>query len=132
MSVSRLKLRVRYAETDQMGVAHHASYFVWMEAARTELLREKGMPYRELERRGYLLPVREAHCRYRKSLQYDDVFIIESKLIEIRGASIKIDYAIYRESRADDIVADGYSLHAFVNGNGEVLKVPDFFKKLFS
>jgi acyl-CoA thioester hydrolase len=131
MSVSCLKLRVRYAETDQMGVAHHASYFVWMEAARTELLREKGMPYRELERRGYFLPVREAHCRYRKSLQYDDSFYVESKLTEIRGASIKIEYTIYLEARTDNIFADGYSLHAFVDGNGGVLKVPDFFKKLF-
>ena len=74
---SHLTLRVRYAETDQMGIAHHSSYFVWMEAARTELLRERGLSYRELEERGYLLPVHEALCRYKRSVQYDEEVVIE-------------------------------------------------------
>jgi len=125
-----LELRVRYAETDQMGIAHHGSYFTWMEAARTELMREGGLSYRELEERGYLLPVREAHCRYRKSLTYDDVAVIETRLLEIGGASIKIGYTI---SKKDDgsIIAEGYTFHAFTDRRGRVVKIPEFFKETF-
>ena len=65
-----MEIRVRYVETDQMGAAHHASYFAWMEAARTELLRKNGMSYRAFEEKGFHLPVREAYCRYRKSLLF--------------------------------------------------------------
>ena len=79
--VSSIEFRVRYVETDQMGIAHHSNYFSWMEAARAELMRNRGLSYRELEERGYLLPVREAYCRYRKSLKYDDIIVVESELL---------------------------------------------------
>jgi len=128
---SHLTLRVRYAETDQMGIAHHSSYFVWMEAARTELLRERGLSYRELEERGYLLPVHEALCRYKRSVQYDEEVVIESWLDQLGGASLRIGYLIYREGETNHIVAEGYTHHAFTNRDGRVVKVPDFFRSLF-
>jgi acyl-CoA thioester hydrolase len=128
---SRLILRVRYAETDQMGVAHHSSYFVWMEAARTELLRECGLSYRELEERGYLLPVHEAHCRFKKSVRYDDLICIDSWLERIGGASLRIEYRIYRTGEENRTVAEGYTLHAFTGREGRVVKTPDFFRALF-
>ena len=128
---SSLNLRVRYAETDQMGVAHHSSYFVWMEAARTELLREFGLSYRELEERGYLLPVVEAHCRFSRSVRYDDVITIESSLDKLRGASLRIGYRICRAGDENPAVAEGYTLHAFTNREGRVVKTPDFFIELF-
>ena len=128
---SCLNLRVRYAETDQMGVAHHSSYFVWMEAARTELLREFGLSYRELEERGYLLPVVEAHCRFSRSVRYDDVITIESSLEQLRGASLRIGYRIFRAGDENPTVAEGYTLHAFTNREGRVVKTPDFFIELF-
>ena len=128
---SRLNLRVRYAETDQMGVAHHSSYFVWMEAARTELLRESGLSYRELEERGYLLPVVEAHCRFSKSVRYDDVITIESSLEQLRGASLRIGYRIFRAGDENPTVAEGYTLHAFTNREGRVVRTPNFFREFF-
>jgi acyl-CoA thioester hydrolase len=130
MDKVELEVRVRYVETDQMGVAHHASYFAWMEAARTELLRLKGLPYKELEARGYFLPVREAFCRYRRSLQYDNIAVVEVKLLELKGASLKLGYRIY-EKNDRKIAAEGYTMHPFVDKNGKIVKVPGFFKKLF-
>jgi acyl-CoA thioester hydrolase len=114
-----------------MGVAHHGSYFVWMEAARTELLREHGLSYRELEARGFLLPVREAHCRYRRSVRYDDTVVIESWLERLGGASLRIGYSIALAGSESYAIADGYTLHAFTDRNGTVVKVPEFFKALF-
>ncbi len=113
-------MRVRYAETDQMGVAHHTSYFTWMEAARTELLRECGLSYRELEESGYYLPVREAFCRYRRGVTYDDQVIIESWLAQFHGASFVIEYIIFKEGEDENIIADGHTHHAFTDRNGEV------------
>lgn len=128
---SRLVLRVRYAETDQMGVAHHAIYLVWMEAARTELMREHGLSYRELEERGYLLPVREAVCRYRRALRYDDVAVVEARILELGGASIRIGYRILLEGDVS-LAAEGYTLHPFTDRSHRVVRVPDFFRRLFS
>ncbi len=125
-----MDIRVRYVETDQMGAAHHASYFAWMEAARTELLRKNGMSYRAFEEKGFHLPVREAYCRYRKSLRYDDVMTIEATLLELGGASLKIGYKIY--NKGDGVlIADGYTLHPFTDSSGKVVKAPGFFKSLF-
>ncbi|MCK4803171.1 MAG: acyl-CoA thioesterase [Spirochaetes bacterium] len=131
MKKTHLEIRVRYVETDQMGVAHHASYFSWMEAARTELMRGNGMSYRELEAKGFYLPVREAYCRYRKSLKYDDIMEIEATLLKIGGASIKIGYYIYLKGD-NESVADGYTLHPFIDKTGKIVKIPPFFKKLFT
>ncbi len=127
---SILELRVRYVETDQMGIVHHSNYFSWMEASRAELMRDRGMSYRELEERGYLLPVREAYCRYRKSLKYDDIVVVESWLMELGGASIKIGYRIYKKGD-NKPSAEGYTLHPFTDKNGKVVKVPEFFRKIF-
>ena len=128
---SRLRIRVRYAETDQMGVAHHGSYFVWMEAARTELLREQGISYRALEEKGFFLPVYEARCRYRRGVRYDDMFVVESWLSAMGGASITIDYCMYIEGEKNDIIAEGQTQHAFTDKNGRVLRVPAFFRDMF-
>ncbi len=128
---SQLTLRVRYAETDQMGIAHHGSYFIWMEAARTELLREHGISYRELEERGYFLPVWEAQCRYRKGVRYDDTLIVESWLSALGGASITIAYMMYIEGEGKRIIAEGQTRHAFTDKGGRVVRVPGFFRDLF-
>lgn len=130
MKKAKLEVRVRYIETDQMGVAHHASYFAWMEAARTELLRIQGLPYKKLEVRGYFLPVREAYCRYRRSLQYDDIAVVEVELLELKGASLKLCYRIYQKNDKK-IIAEGFTKHPFVDKNGKIVRVPDFFKRFF-
>jgi acyl-CoA thioester hydrolase len=130
MKKNILEIRVRYVETDQMRVAHHTSYFLWMEAARSELMRTNGMSYRTLEERGYFLPVREAHCRYRNSLKYEDIALIETELLEIGGASIKLGYRIFNKENKSSI-ADGYTIHPFTDINGRIVKTPGFFREIF-
>ena len=131
MHTAQIEVRVRYVETDRMGVAHHTHHFSWMEQARTELMRNNGLSYRELEEKGYMLPVREAFCKYRCSLPYDERVAVEAALLDIGGASLKIGYRIYRISD-NRLAAEGYTLHPFTDSNGRVVKTPGFFKDLFS
>lgn len=88
---------VRYAETDQMGVAHHANFLLYLEDARTAMLRAYGLPYGELERRGVGLPVRRAEIRYRTPAFYEDVLLVHVWIAKHRAASMTFQYAIERE-----------------------------------
>ena len=88
------ELRVRYSETDQMGVVYHAEYLVWCEVGRTDFIRAHGLPYSELERRGTVLAVAEATIRYHAPARYDDLIRIETRLSEVRSRAITFDYLI--------------------------------------
>ncbi|MGQ9618342.1 MAG: acyl-CoA thioesterase [Candidatus Aminicenantia bacterium] len=114
--------RVRYAETDQMGVAHHSSYFLWFEIGRTEYCRRKGLPYSEIEKNGFYLMVVEVYCRYRKPLFYDQKFIIRTRLDEINGRKAKFFYELISEE--GNLIAEGYSLHVATDRNGKAVTIP--------
>jgi acyl-CoA thioester hydrolase len=115
--------RVRYSETDQMGVAHNKSYFEWFEIGRTEFCRSKGIPYKEIEAKGFYLVVAEAFCKYRKPLHYDQPFIIRVSLREAASKKVVFDYEILaREDRR--LVASGYTVHIATNARGEVSPLP--------
>lgn len=86
--------RVRYAETDQMGVVYHSEYLVWCEIGRTEFIRAAGLPYAEMERRGAMLAVADAHLRYHASARYDDLVRVETRLTDVRSRAITFDYVI--------------------------------------
>ncbi len=88
------ELRARYAESDQMGVVYHANYLVWCEIGRTDFIREFGVSYADLERRGVVLAVSEATLRYHDSARYDDRIRIETRLAEVRSRAITFDYLI--------------------------------------
>jgi acyl-CoA thioester hydrolase len=103
MSSSISEVRVRYAETDQMGVAYHANYLVWCEIGRTDLIRQCGMPYSEMESRGVMLAVSEASLRFHASARYDDVVRIETSITDVKSRSVSFAYHISR-------VADGARL----------------------
>lgn len=104
------RVAVRYAETDQMGVAYYANYFVWMEVGRVEFLRTHGLRYRDLERDGYLLAVAEAHCRYHQPATYDDELIIETVIEKATPKLVQFGYRILRaQDRA--LLATGYTKH---------------------
>lgn len=109
-------VRVRYAETDQMGIVYYANYLVWFELGRVEVLRTVGYSYNELEiKHGCILPVIEATCRYRAPARYDDEIIIEAWPSLIRGSVIKFAYRIYRKlnqkEEERELLAEGETVH---------------------
>lgn len=108
------RMRVRYAETDQMGVAYYGRYFEFFEQARAEMLRDLGLAYAEIERQGTLLPVIEAHARYLRSATYDDLIEIESSIRELPAARIRIDYVVRKSGETEPLV-EGHTVHIFLN-----------------
>lgn len=127
-SVSRV--RVRYAETDQMGVVYYANYFVWFEVGRTDWLRGSGWTYREMEAEGVSLPVVEAHCHYRQPAKYDDE--LEIRTIGSLASPIRLQFA-YEIVRSVDSVslATGRTVHASLDRDGRPCRLPDWARALF-
>lgn len=107
------RTRVRYAETDQMGIAHHANYLTWFEIGRTDLCRETGITYREIESRGLLLVVVEIGCRYRTPFHYDDEVLIRTSIAEAASRSLKFTYEL-RDGTAKMVHATGFSTHLWL------------------
>jgi acyl-CoA thioester hydrolase len=109
------QVRVRYAETDQMGIVYYANYLVWFELGRVELLRSLGLTYSRLEtEHGCILPVVDARCRYRAPARYDDEILIETRADTLRGSVIKFAYRILRkaaEGGEPTLLADGETVH---------------------
>src|SRR5690554_3700378 len=97
MLVKDTIIRVRYAETDQMGIVYHANYFVWFEVGRTEWFREFDLDYKGLEKQGIILPVLDVNCQYRKSALYDDELIIRTYLQELKGVRLTFHYKVLRK-----------------------------------
>lgn len=108
------RVRVRYKETDQMGIAHHSNYVVWFEIGRTDLCRATGFPYADIEARGYLLVVTEITCRYRTSFRYDDEVLIRTSVGSAASRAITFAYELYDVSGAD-LRASGTSSHLWLN-----------------
>ncbi len=127
----RTLIRVRYAETDQMKVVYYGRYFEYFEQARTDLLRELGLSYAELERQGIFLPVIEAHATYRKSANYDDAIVVESVVRDVPSARIRIAYVVTKEGYPE-VLAEGYTVHSFLNAaTGRPTRAPGPLVELF-
>lgn len=124
------QIRVRYAETDQMNVVYYSNYFVFFESGRTELLRSIGLPYTELEKMGYILPVIEANAKYFKSAAYDDLIDVITILKELPTARIKLEYEV-RDNKTNELIAEGYTVHSFVlSETRKPTRPPSIFLKL--
>jgi len=121
---------VSYGETDAMGVVYYAEYLHFFERSRSLFIRERGMSYSEVEKRGVYLPVREASCRYRIPAHYDDQLSIQVGISQWKRASIKFIYDIYKEDRSI-LVASGFTEHACVNKDGRPVRVPEWLKEIF-
>lgn len=120
---STTKVRVIYADTDAMGIVYHTNYIKWFEIGRAELLRELSIPYAEIERSGYNLPLTEVSCRYLNPARYDQLVVIETIIEYVRSASIKFIYTIW-DDKLEKILAEGNSVHACVNNQGRVVRFP--------
>jgi acyl-CoA thioester hydrolase len=129
--INETNLRVRYSETDQMGVVYYANYLVWMEVGRTNLIRECGITYKELESKGYILPVVYVVGKYLKPSYYDDEIIVQSALMETTLSKIRIGYKIYRTSQdSRELVFVGLTDLVFMDAkSGKVVKMPEFFRE---
>jgi len=118
------RIRVRYCETDRMGVAHHGSYVAWFEEARTEFMRQKGQSYREMEDGGRLLQVVDMSVRYRKSITYDDQIDVYVGVLERKRAALTLGYEVRRVD-SGDLVATGSTRLACVDREGVIRRLPD-------
>jgi acyl-CoA thioester hydrolase len=114
-------IRVRYAETDRMGLLHHANYFVYFEQARTEMLRSRGLSYREIEDSGHLLVIIEIGCKFRKPAYYDDVLTIRTAVARVTHVKIVHEYKVLR---GDELLAEGHSTLACVDREGKPQALP--------
>lgn len=110
-------IRVRYEETDQMGMVYYGNYFVWFEVGRTELFRKFGFPYTVMEENGIYLPVAEAHCNYKKSAKYDDEVRIFTEIASLSPARMVFSYKVLNPE--GQVMAYGGTTHAFVNEDGK-------------
>jgi len=124
MIESRAQITVRYAETDMMGVVYHGNYLPWFEVGRTTLLKECGLPYRELEAQGYLLPVVEAGLKFHRPALYDDLVTVITKLNERPLLRIRLDYEV---RRGEELLVTGFTVHGFINKSGEPVRPPAAF-----
>lgn len=116
---SVIKFRVRYQETDQMGVVHHSVYYIWYEMGRTELMRKYGLSYRDCETRGWLLPVIESWTQYINSAHYDDLIEVETISKLEKGCSFVLKYTV-TNSETGQILSKGYTKHVLVDTNYKI------------
>ncbi|MFN2398105.1 MAG: acyl-CoA thioesterase [Gemmatimonadaceae bacterium] len=121
--VSSVEIRVRYAETDQMGVAYHANYFVWCDIGRTDYIRATGMSYRDLERSGVVLAVTEASIRFSSSALYDDRVVVKTTLSEVGSRKLTFDY-ILSNAESDECLATARTVLVSLDRSGKVAMLP--------
>lgn len=125
----RTSIKVRYAETDMMGVVYHGAYLPWLEVARTEMLEANGIPYRELEEAGFFLPVIEVNMRYLRPAKYPDTVEIVAVIREKPILRIRIDYELHRGAEK---LAAGHTMHAFIDKSGHPVRPPAGFADLMA
>ena len=131
MAESVSRLRVRYAETDKMGVVYYANYLVWFEVARADLLRSLGWTYREMELDGVSLPVIEAHCDYHRPARYDDEIEVKTEGRLLSPVRMEFQYHVIRKH--DDVLsATGRTVHAALDRSGKPCRLPQRVREAFA
>lgn len=118
------QVRVRYQETDQMGVVYYANYFVYFELGRTELLRSLGVPYAELEKEHVYLAVFDAYCKYKSPARYDDLLVVKAWVSKLKHVRVEISYEIWRDNERQ-LVAVGSTTLACLDEDGKPMLIPD-------
>jgi acyl-CoA thioester hydrolase len=125
------RLRVRYAETDQMGVVHHANYLIWMEVARVDWCEARGFQYRDMEREeGVFLAVVETSCRHLRPARFDDRIVVRSIVEEANSRIAKFAYEI-RRADEPELLATGFTKHVYVNSKMQRSRLPEKYRELF-
>jgi acyl-CoA thioester hydrolase len=128
--VAETRLRVRYAETDQMGVVYYANYLVWMEVGRVELCKKLGFDYRDMERDGILMAVAEANCRYLSPARFDDEVVVRTWIEDANFRVIKFAYEM-RTAEEDRKLASGFTRHLLVDRQFQRIRLPEKYFPMF-
>lgn len=116
MSISKTKIKVRYAETDQMGIVHHANYYVYFESAREDFIALAGIRYKDMEDKGIMMPLVDTYCKYYEGAKYADDLIVETSLEELTQVKVILNYKVIRE-KDNTLIAKGKTTQAFVTKN---------------
>ena len=128
--VSESRLRVRYAETDQMGVVYHANYFVWFEVGRVEFLRQLGFSYRDMEKEdGCVIAVADARCRYKAPARYDDEIVVKTYLRNVRESVVHFGYDLLRADGT--LLAEGETTHVVTTSEMRTTVLPEKYLQIF-
>jgi acyl-CoA thioester hydrolase len=129
--VYQTRVRVRYAETDQMGVVYHSNYIIWFEVGRVEMLRDLGFSYREMETQDALnLAVVEVRCRFKAPATYDDLVLVRTRLVNVRDSLLHFTYEILRE-RDGTLLAEGETVHLVVDSGFKRIPLPEKYRDSF-
>ncbi len=123
------EVQVRYAETDQMGVVYHASYFPWLEVGRMALLHRLGKTYGQMEAEGVCLPVVEAHLEYLKPARFEDLLVIQTHVKDVRRATVTFAYEVRRKGELR-VLARGHTTHVSTTREGKAIRMPDWVREM--
>ena len=126
--VNKTEHRVRYSDTDHFGVVYYARYLDWFEAGRTEILREGGVTYADLEKKGFFAPVVEVKVVYKKPARYDNIVVLETSVEHVGNSSIKFVYSVLNKE-TNELLAEAYTINVFINKQMEPVKIPDDVRK---
>jgi acyl-CoA thioester hydrolase len=130
-AVNETRLRVRYAETDQMGIVYHSNHLVWFEIGRVELMRQLGFTYRDMERDdGRFIAVAEVKCRYRAPVRYDDEVVVRTRLTTVRESVVNFGYELVRADNGA-LLAEGETTHIVTDANMKIASLPEKYMKVF-
>ena len=130
-ALNETRVRVRYAETDQMGVVYHSNHLIWFEVGRVELLRQLGFSYRDMEREdGRFIAVAEAKCRYRAPVYYDEEVLIRTRLKHVRESVVVFSYELLR-ANGGALLAEGETTHIVTDANMKVTALPEKYLTVF-
>jgi acyl-CoA thioester hydrolase len=131
LAVNEARLRVRYAETDQMGVVYHANHFIWFEVGRVELLRQLGFSYRDMEsKEGRFIAVAEAKCRYRAPVRYDEEILVRTELLNVRDSVLHFGYEL-RRVQDGALLAEGETTHVVTGSDMKIAVLPKKYLQAF-
>jgi acyl-CoA thioester hydrolase len=124
------RIRIRYKDTDRMGVVYYGNYLTFFEVGRAELMRDLGFPYAEIEADGYILVVTEANAKYHANVGYDSEVIVKTKIAKVRNASIRFNYEVFDE--AGKLLVSGHTVHACLNSDLKPVRIPPDLKEVIS
>lgn len=129
MYINEAKVKVRYAETDKMGVVYHSNYLIYFEIGRTEFINKCGMSYIEMEELGIMIPLLESSCKYIQGAKYADELIVRTWIEELSAAKVRFNYSIVREMDGKEITK-GSTLHVFVDNNFKIINLKRKFPEI--